>query len=88
MFWSLLTDDKAYLWLTKFEFTPFFWVWALSVLIWFFLEVSVWAAHYFNTKHTYVSDSHRLSVFFLQLVKLLRNKKKFFFCKIVYSNVL
>lgn len=84
---SLLNSQITFSFVELFQYTPFFWVWVLSVFVWFFLEIAVWAAHYFNTKHTYIGGYNRTTIFMLSLPKLVKNFHKNTFLKALYAVV-
>jgi len=56
--------------------TPLFCVWVLSLFVWFGLELAVLNAHFFNTKHTYVSNLKRQYVNLVIFSSLFFNQKK------------
>ena len=56
--------------------TPLFCVWVLSIFVWFGLELAVLNAHFFNTKHSYVSTLKRQYVNLIVFSSLFFNTKK------------
>ena len=56
---------------TTFQTIPLFWVWLTSLLVWFFLELSVWEAYAKNEKHAYVAELNRQTEFMLSLPAIL-----------------
>lgn len=85
---SLLQSQTTFNFIELLQYTPFFWAWVLSVFVWFFLEIAVWAAHYFNTKHSYVGGYNRATVFMLSLPKLVHNNNKNALLKALYAMVI
>jgi hypothetical protein len=85
MSWFLSIFDATFTNIHVFEYTPFFWVWTLSIFVWFFLELAVWAAQYFNSKHTYTAATSRTTILFLSVLKLVNNDKKSNYLKVAYG---
>ena len=56
--------------------TPLFCVWVLSLFVWFGLELAVLNAHFFNTKHTYISNLKRQYINLIIFSSLFFNQKK------------
>lgn len=56
--------------------TPLFCVWVLSIFVWFGLELAVLNAHFFNTKHSYVSQIKRQFISLIIFSSLFFNTKK------------
>lgn len=59
---------------------PFVCIWAFSVLIWFAIELDIWIAHNFNSKHSFGLYAKRtlLSLTsFVTILKTSKNKKSF-----------
>ena len=63
---------------------PFFWVWISSIIVWFFLELSIWLSHYFNSKHSYLNNLKRSSLLTFSSINLLRRSAK----AISYLNII
>lgn len=57
-----------------FQSSPFFWVWLATVVVWFFLEITIWAAKGFNTKHTYINTLSRKNILGLMTTQLYMKK--------------
>lgn len=56
--------------------TPLFCVWVLSIFVWFGLELAVLNAHFFNTKHSYISNLKRQYINLVNFSSLFFNVKK------------
>lgn len=56
--------------------TPLFCVWVLSIFVWFGLELAVLNAHFFNTKHSYISQIKRQFINLVLFSSLFFNVKK------------
>ena len=56
--------------------TPLFCVWVLSLFVWFGLELAVLNAHFFNTKHSYISQIKRQFINLVLFSSLFFNLKK------------
>lgn len=56
--------------------TPLFCVWVLSIFVWFGLELAVLNAHFFNTKHSYISQIKRQFINLVLFSSLFFNLKK------------
>lgn len=59
--------------------TPLFCVWCLSLFVWFGLELAVLNAHFFNTKHTYISSLNRNFTNLVKITAIFRSEKKIIF---------
>lgn len=58
--------------------SPMFWVWLTSVAVWLFLEIGVWEAQAFNTKHSFVGGASKDLIFLLHLPTIVcRQNLKF-----------
>lgn len=53
---------------------PFFWVWVSSVVVWFFLDLSTWLSHFFNSKHSYLNNLKRSNLLTNSVNNLLKKK--------------
>ena len=59
---------------------PYVCIWAFSVLVWFLIEVDLWASHNFNSKHSYGLYAKRVLLSldtFVKILKTSKNKKSF-----------
>lgn len=54
---NLSTTSVTKLFINAVSAFPFFWIWLFSLFVWFFLELTVYFANFFNTKHSYTNDN-------------------------------
>lgn len=65
---------------------PFVCVWALSILVFFIIEVDLWLAHNFNSKHSYGVYTKRVLLSLTNIVVLFKTtKNKSQFLKAFYK---
>lgn len=80
LFTSNVTENTTTIFNTLTSFnnvaTPLFCVWILSIFVWFGLELAVLNAHFFNTKHSYISNLKRQYTNLVIFSSLFLNKKK------------
>jgi hypothetical protein len=69
-----LFSDLIFLTNNDLKSLPFVWIWFMSLLVVFLLELAVFASYYFNTKHFYINNISHKSIFFLSFLKLIKNK--------------
>lgn len=70
------------------EFSVLLIVWTLSLIVWTFLEFSVWGAHYFNNKHTTAVTTVNTVLVSSFLAKTYFLREKTTTLKIIYNTVL
>lgn len=65
---------------------PYVCIWALSILVLFIIEIDLWVAHNFNSKHSYGLYAKRVLLSLTSFVILFKTtKNKNHFLKTLYK---